>query len=52
MVFAYEHVQKSKRPTMSTAKSNGDDCVAEPLMNTDDFVSLNWQRLIVERPSI
>lgn len=39
MVLAYEHVQKSKRPTMSTAKSNGDESVAEPLMKTVDLVS-------------
>lgn len=33
MVLVYEQVQKSKRPTMSMAKSNGDDCELRPLMN-------------------
>jgi hypothetical protein len=52
IVFACEHVQKSSRPTMSIAKSNGCECEPAPLITRVVFVPLSNDLRMVERPSI
>ena len=52
MVFACKQVQKSKRPTMSIAKSKGCECEPELPITREAFVSLSNDLLTVERPSI